>query len=142
MKYKLLSHIIDNSTPSYGNRDKVVIKTNSSIINGESANTSKRTFSNNPGLHPNLASYFRSKYKKLRRVGFDFISLTSWKHSDEGRKSRKEFLCPTNKEPILVIEDMKLSEIVNPLDQVIVAPIMIEDGNGGNVTIFAKEFFV
>ena len=142
MKYKLLSHIIDNSTPSYANRDKVIIKTNSSIINGESANTSKWTFSNNPGLHPNLASYFRSKYKKLIRVGFDFISLTSWKHRDEGRKSHKEFLCPTNKEPILLIEDMKLSEIVNLLDQVIVAPIMIEDGNGGNVTVFAKEFFV
>ena len=27
-------------------------------------------------------------------------------------------------------------------DKVIVAPIMIEDGNGGNVTVFAKEFFV
>ena len=215
----LLSHIIDSKTPSYGNRDKVEIISNSSISKGETANTSEWNFSNNhigthidsphhfcqngnrtfeidpgdyfyknielidikcdeaklisisdfekidnlndkaelilirtgyenfrnkdkywndnPGLDPNLALYLRNRFKDLRCVGFDFISLTSWAYRFEGRLSHKEFLCPEFGNSILIIEDMKLSEIKNPLDLVVVAPIMVSDGNGGPVTVYA-----
>jgi arylformamidase len=220
VNYLRLSHIISEKTPSYGNRDKIIIRTNSSIRKGETANSSCWIFSNNhigthidspyhfsekgkricdypiedfifskiklidvtinagklikpndlamlidqdielllirtgyeeyrqldkywndnPGLAPELADYFRKQFPKLRCVGFDFISLTSWNYRKEGRESHKQFLCPDSGErEILIIEDMSLKNINSELTYVIVAPLFIEDGNGGAVTIFAKE---
>jgi len=216
-----LTHIISQSTPSYGNRDRVFIRDNSSIMKGETANSSCWVFSNNhigthidsprhfsatgkkiqefdindffydivqlvdigcqmgiligidefeqigkgidpavelllirtgyeqyrqadkywndsPGLAAELADYFRERYPDLRCVGFDFISLTSWNFRPEGRISHKAFLCPENDaRPILVIEDMALGHIKNNIRSVVVAPLFVEDGNGGAVTVFA-----
>jgi len=220
--YISLSHIIRQGTPAYGDRDRIFIRSNSSIKGGDSANSSCWIFSNNhigthldtprhfseqgrrtydfpagdyifskvqlidirctearligagdfepvassiagdiellfirtgyeqyreeekywndnPGLAPELAGYFRRHFPALRCVGFDFISLTSWKHREEGRASHKAFLCPENEErEILVIEDVALSGIGGSINQVIVAPLFVEDGNGGAVTIFAQ----
>lgn len=217
-----LSHIIKQDTPSYGNRDRIFIRTNSSIKKGESANSSCWIFSNNhigthidtpnhfsergkktheipindfifdkvqlidipcdearlidikefirfnqligkdielllirtgyekfreedkywndnPGLASELADFFRTSFPELRCVGFDFISLTSWKYREEGKKSHEAFLCPENEsKEILVIEDMSLTNVIAPLKQVIVAPLFVEDGNGGAVTVFAN----
>ena len=220
--YLLLSHIISEKTPSYGNRDRVYIKKNSSIQSGDSANTSSyfisnnhigthidvpkhfsdkglKTFEvaieqyffykiglidcpcdtakligisdvksvinqiepdidllliktgyeqyrgsnkywdNNPGLAPELADYLRSNLPNLRCVGFDFISLTSWKFRQFGKESHLAFLCPSeHKQPILIIEDMSLIKLINNPKTVIVAPLFVEDGNGGAVTVIAE----
>ncbi len=217
-----LSHIISQFTPSYGDRDGIFIRDNSSILKGETANSSCWIFSNNhigthidsprhfsatgtktqdfpleefyfdipfmlempyqkgelidikafqkmehfvpyevdillirtgyesyrdedkywndnPGLAAELADYLREKFPKLRCVGFDFISLTSWNFRLEGRASHKAFLCPSMPfKPILVIEDMALKQINSDLKEVIVAPLFVEDGNGGAVTVFAN----
>ena len=220
--YILLSHRLNPATPSYGNRDRIILRTNSSIKQGETANSScwifsnnhigthidvpyhfsesgKRTFeipidefifnkvqlididcddacligishfekfssiidknieillirtgfekfrgndkywNDNPGLAPELADYFRINFPSLRCVGFDFISLTSWKYRDIGRLSHRAFLCPEkNKKEILVIEDMLLSNIDKKIFKVVVAPVFMEDGNGGTVTVIAE----
>lgn len=217
-----LSHILSQNTPSYGNRDKFLIRNNSAISSGESANSSTWIFTNNhigthidaprhfsnsglktfeipladyyfdkvalvdipcedgilisindiiafekkipfdvelllirtgyenfrstekywcdsPGLASELADYFREKYSKLRCVGFDFISLTSWNFRLEGKKSHLAFLVPgNNKRSILIIEDMKLNHIKEEIKKLIVAPLLVEDGNGGAVTIFGE----
>jgi arylformamidase len=216
-----LSHLISPSTPAYGNRDRIFVRDNSSILKGETANSSCWIFSNNhigthidsprhfsatgrkthefpvndfffdrvslvdipcksgilitvedfkriehlvaqdsdlllirtgyedyrlidkywndgPGLAAELADYFRIKYPLLRCVGFDFISLTSWNFRAEGKISHKTFLCPEDdRKIILVIEDMAISHVKNKIRSVVVAPIFVEDGNGGAVTIFA-----
>lgn len=220
--YIRLSHTIKHDTPSYGNRDRILIQTNSSIKKGEASNSSCWIFSNNhigthidtphhfsefgkktdempindfifdkvqlidikcndarlinaddlitfnkiidkntdlllirtgyeefrqedkywnnnPGLAAGLAVYLRTNYTKLRCVGFDFISLTSWKFRDEGKKSHEAFLCPANgTKGILIIEDMALARINTTIRQVIVAPVFVEDGNGGPVTVIAN----
>jgi arylformamidase len=218
-----LSHLITQNTPSYGNRDHVLIRSNSSVKHGETANTSTWIFSNNhigthidspyhfcetgkktyeipvdeyifnriqlidipcsaaklitisdiescgaqiskdiemlfirtgfenfreedrywndnPGLASELAAYFRKNYPQLRCIGFDFMSITSWKFRAEGRKSHNEFLCPEHGErAILAIEDMSLNRIEGEINWVVVAPIFVEDGNGGAVTVFANQ---
>ena len=97
-------------------------------------------WSNNPGIAPEMANYFRENHPNLRCIGFDFISLTSWKHRLEGRKSHQEFLCPCpGKRAIMVIEDMSLKAVCNKINWVVVAPFFAEDGNGGAVTIFANQ---
>lgn len=218
-KIIFLSHILNSRTPSYGNRDKFVIKVNSAIDQGDTANTSAWEFSNNhigthidvpfhldkngrkttdyspnewifknvflvdivlessslisssdlpaeipkntemllirtgfeyfrsqpryysdnPGIAPGFADFLRNNFENLRCIGFDFISVTSFLFRQEGRQSHKELLNPTkDKIPILVVEDMALSSLENPIEWVLVAPFIVEDGNGGPVTIFAK----
>ena len=219
-KYILLSHTLNEATPSYGNRDKIIIEANSSISDGETANTSRWTFTNNhigthidvpkhfsdtgkctfdypigyfifnkvafidlhckgghligpedlemmdipsdieflairtgfenyryedkywnnnPGLKSSLASYIRTKFPKLRCLGFDFISITSWLHRSEGKLAHKAFLFPENGErEILAIEDMSLLGVNKEIDQIIVSPLFMGDGNGGSVTVICK----
>ena len=219
-KYVLLSHVLRQDTPSYGNRDKVIIRVNSSIKSGETANSSclilsnnhigthidvprhfsadgKRTidypigdyvfdkcqiidlpimdacligpndvrgldidkdveiilirtgfenlrgqdayWNDNPGLAPELADYLRKNYPRLRCIGFDFISVTSWKYRQEGRLAHKAFLAPDNGDrEIWAIEDMSLKDAPLKMEQVVVAPLMVEDGNGTAVTVIGK----
>lgn len=218
--FVLLSHVLRQDTPSYGNRDKVIIRVNSSIKAGETANSSclvlsnnhigthidvprhfsvdgKRTidypigdyvfekcqvidlpksdacligpedmqeltidndvelllirtgyealrgedgyWDNNPGLAPELADYLRERFPKLRCIGFDFISVTSWKHRLEGRLAHKTFLAPENGgKEIWAIEDMSLKDATQEIKRVVVAPLMVEDGNGTPVTVIAE----
>ena len=218
--YVLLSHILRQDTPSYGNRDKVIIRVNSSIKAGETANSSclvlsnnhigthidvprhfsvdgKRTidypigdyvfeacqvidlprneacligeedikgisirsdvdlllirtgyeglrgddayWNNNPGLAPELADYLRKTYPKLRCVGFDFISVTSWQHRPEGRLAHKAFLAPDNGDrEIWAIEDMSLKNAPSEINKVVVEPLLVEDGNGTAVTVIGE----
>lgn len=96
-------------------------------------------WNDNPGLSPDLAQFLRKKFPKLRCIGFDFISITSWKFRKEGRESHKAFLSPNeNKKPILAIEDMSLKNIKTKIDWLVVAPIIVEDGNGAPVTVIAN----
>ena len=60
-----LSYILDEKTPSYGNRDKFSITTNSQIIDGTGANTSTWNFSNNHmGTHMDSPHHFFNDGKK------------------------------------------------------------------------------
>lgn len=217
-QYALLSHVLKQDTPSYGNRDKVIIRVNSCIRGGETANSSclvlsnnhigthidvprhfsdngKKTtdypigdyvfekvqvinvpcdgpklidgpdleglqadidlllirtdyetkrgedeyWNNNPGLSPNLADYLRKQCPNLRCVGFDFISVTSWQHRAEGRLAHKAFLAPDDgSREIWAIEDMSLAKAPQQIKKVVVAPLLVEDGNGTAVTVIAE----
>ena len=91
----------------------------------------------NPGLQSSLADILRTRFSSLRCVGFDFISLTSWKHREHGRLSHRSFLGEINN--FLIIEDMKLDKINynTQINTLILAPLRTVDGNGGSVTIIA-----
>ena len=58
-----------------------------------------------PGISSELAGYLRGKFLKLRCIGMDIISISSFSHRDEGRKAHHAFLNPENGNPILLIED-------------------------------------
>lgn len=219
-QYVLLSHILRQDTPTYGNRDRVIVRVNSSIRSGETTNSSclvlsnnhigthidvprhfsiegKRTFdypisdyvfehcqvvdipkdsacllepedfekcpidkeidlllirtgfeakrgtdaywNDNPGLSPDLADYFRDKFPDLRCVGFDFISVTSWKHRQEGNLAHKAFLVPKKgRKEIWAIEDMSLINAPSSIKRTIVSPFFVEDGNGAAVAVITE----
>ena len=60
-----LSHVLEESTPSYGNRDKFGFTPNSIIKNGYGANTSSWTFTNNHlGTHLDTPNHFYEDGKK------------------------------------------------------------------------------
>ena len=63
--YVLLSHVLRQDTPSYGNRDKVIIRVNSCIRGGETANSSCLVLSNNHiGTHIDVPRHFSDSGKK------------------------------------------------------------------------------
>lgn len=95
----------------------------------------------NPGLAASLADYLRNRFPNLRCVGYDSISVTSWKYRPEGRLGHSAFLGPNElNRPILAIEDVSFAALKNNrnLDWVIVAPLRMACGNGGPVTMIAK----
>ncbi len=104
----------------------------------EKYRTQDKYWDDNPGLAPEMADFLRVNFPKLRAVGFDFISLTSWKFKDEGITAHLNFLDPEKGE-IFIIEDMKLSEInSSKILSVDVIPWMIKDIDSSPVTIIAE----
>ena len=88
-----------------------------------------------PGLSSDLSSLFRANFPKLRCIGMDLISISSYVNREEGRKAHHAFLNPQNGKPILLIEDMKL-EYTGPFRKIIVAPLLIDKADGAPCTIF------
>lgn len=91
----------------------------------------------NPGFSPELYAYFKRKMPALRILGFDSISLTGFQHREIGKLAHQAFLNP--EAPILLIEDMKLDEIVvsEAIDYIIVSPLRIKKCDGLPCTILA-----
>jgi len=218
MQVKYLSHPLSSNTPSYGNRDQVILKPKSSIAEGDTSNTTDFRLTNNhigthidvprhfydegstitdispdqflffiitlidipckkgrlievsdiisedisadtelllirtgfenyriedvywngyPGISEDTCEYLRKEFENLRAVGFDFISLTSPLFKEQGKKAHLSLLNEKDGRPILIIEDMKLSKLTNTPSQVIVAPLLMDQGNGGPVTVLA-----
>jgi kynurenine formamidase len=100
---------------------------------------SEKFWNDNPGLSPDLALFLRTKFPKLRIIGFDFISLTSWKYRSEGKIAHSNFLKSNNKEnPICIIEDMSLKKIDFDIENIFISPLFVEDACGSPVTVFAN----
>ncbi len=89
-----------------------------------------------PGLSADLAPFLRRKFPKLRCIGMDLISVSSYSNREEGRKTHHAFLNPDEGEPILLIEDMKLNTD-GPFNKVIVAPLLIDNADGTPCTVLA-----
>ena len=89
----------------------------------------------NPGLQPELADYLRRYFVKLRAIGFDFISLSSFQHREIGRIAHQSFLG----KDILIFEDLALQHIRNDLARVIALPLRIQGADGAPCSIIAWE---
>ncbi len=92
----------------------------------------------NPGFASCLATSLRARFPFLRVLGFDSISLSSYSHREVGREAHKAFL--DNPHSILLLEDMDLSMVnsSSKLNQVILAPLRVEEAGGAPCTIFAN----
>ena len=90
---------------------------------------------NSPGLHPQLAGYLREKCPSLKGVGIDFISISNLNNRELGRKAHIAFLGDN----IFLIEDVRLSELQEAPDSVIVAPLLVESSDGSPCTVFAMS---
>jgi kynurenine formamidase len=89
----------------------------------------------NVGFHPEVYDYLVQNFPKLRVLGFDSISVSSFTNRVLGREAHKRFLNP--KRPILLLEDMKLLDIdqSTSFKQIIVAPLRIEQCDGLPCTV-------
>ncbi len=92
----------------------------------------------NPGFDPDLADALRARFPRLRIMGFDSISLSSFAHRDLGREAHRAFL--DHEHSILPLEDMDLNQIGNEtkIHQLIVAPLLVSGADGSPCTVMAK----
>ena len=218
MKYKILSHIIDENTPSYGNSGTVKITADKQILKGDSCNTYRISLNNhigthmdcpnhfdkdgcknsdysidkfiftkpclleiikkkrwiekidikkhrceingkdiiliktgfekyrnlkkfmfeNPGIDAEVFEYLRNEFPTVRAVGIDVISISSHSDRQRGRLSHNSALCI--KPEILIIEDMKLSELFlnDRIKKILIAPLFIDKIDSAPVTVIAE----
>jgi arylformamidase len=87
-------------------------------------------------VFPEYAKVLREKFPHLRLFGFDMISVSSMLDREMGREAHRAFLCEEN---ILLLEDMRLSGISprDTINEVIVAPLALADGDGAPCTVIA-----
>jgi kynurenine formamidase len=95
----------------------------------------ERFWRENYGFSEKLYDFLVSKFPKIRVIGFDSISISSFQNRIEGRKAHKTFLNPDR--PILILEDMDLRE-VESLEKVIVSPLCISNSDGLPCTVFGE----
>ena len=82
---------------------------------------------NNPGINPDVGRWLRKNRPHVRAVGFDFVSISSYKDRNLGREAHRAFLDPSgNNQPIFIIEDMDLSCDLNGLSEVLIMPLLVE----------------
>jgi len=94
----------------------------------------------NPGVCASLAKYLRSRFPKVRAIGFDWISLSSFMHREKGWEAHRAFLGSKRPgRPILIIEDMDLRAATPKLKEVWVAPLRIRGMDSAPCTIFASH---
>jgi len=99
----------------------------------------EKYWNDNPGLNFSFGVWLRKNRPNVKIIGFDFISLTSWKLVNEGKKAHQVFLDPQDEgNPICIIEDMALYKINFKIKLIIVSPLFVKSANGGPVTVFAQ----
>lgn len=110
--------------------DLLLIKT------GFETHRRNKVYWRNPvSLSPELAPWLKDRCPKIRAVGIDSISVSSFNDRQMGRKTHKEFLSRN----ILLIEDMKLSNLNKDPGLVFIAPILVEDADASPCTILAID---
>jgi arylformamidase len=88
-----------------------------------------------PGIDPNLPDFLRQKFPRLRFLGMDLISVSSFANREAGRLAHKVLL--KHSHPILPIEDMNLCSLPETLSNILIAPLYIKDADGAPCTVFA-----
>jgi arylformamidase len=91
------------------------------------------------GLGTDVANWIRCNLN-LKFIGLDFISVASPMHREEGRATHKSLLCktPYESEPVLIIEDMTLTDLTDAPKNVWVVPFRYCNADGAMVTVLAK----
>ena len=111
--------------------DILIIKTGFGALRG------RKSYSfENPIIHPEAAMWLRLNKPNIRAVGFDFVSAGSMSNRAMGREAHRAFLSPKGEgSPILLFEDMDLSQEIRGLKRVCALPIRIKHIDSAPCTI-------
>lgn len=93
-----------------------------------------------PIFKPEVANVLRQKAKKLRVVGVDTLSISSYKNREIGRLTHKAFLA--DERPILILEDMFLADVKfldrAGIKQAVILPLPLAGADGAPCNVIAK----
>lgn len=116
----------------FGNPELLLIKTGMCLRRNE-----KAYWEFNPGLSPDLGIALKEQFNAIRAVGIDSISISSWQNRNLGRKAHQVFLDSANGRPLVLIEDMDLTQVNanSQIKRVIVLPIRVVGADGAPCTV-------
>jgi len=111
--------------------DLLLIKTGFQRFRGE-----EKYSTGNPGVDSRVGPWLRARYKTIKAIGFDFVSISSYQNREEGRLAHKAFLDPNAAgSPILIIEDMHVGADLSKLEEVWVVPLMLQGIDSAPCTV-------
>ena len=92
-----------------------------------------------PGVAPDVADWLR-RNRELKFLCMDFISVSSFAHREIGREAHQVFLGPhgVGSPPILLVEDMALSQLEQAPRLVWIVPLRYTAADGAPVTVLAQ----
>lgn len=93
-----------------------------------------------PGVAEDVALWLRT-HRRIRMLGMDFISVSSFAHRELGRAAHRAFLGAGIGQAILLVEDMALAGLpgkMDALEEVWVVPLLHDDSDGAPVTVLAR----
>ena len=92
-----------------------------------------------PAVSSRAAQLIVDRYRNLKAVGMDWISLSSPLHLEDGILAHQIMLGHTGAEPVLIVEDIDLSGLEQEkLETVFALPLFVEGIDSAPVTILAK----
>lgn len=89
----------------------------------------------NPGISPELALNLKTRFKKLRVLGVDLVSITSYQNREIGRVCHRVFLSEPS---ILLIEDLDLRKLDSQPNKIIAIPLLVKGLDGAPISIIAE----
>ncbi len=98
----------------------------------------RKYWEQNPGFSPEVALFLKSEFPNIGILGMDSISLTGFQSRELGREAHRAFLGSGDGDPILLLEDMRLSVITSSFLQVTVLPLLIQGADGAPCTVVGR----
>lgn len=94
----------------------------------------------NPGVSPDAAKWLRSNYPGIRAIGIDTISFSAFQKREAGREAHKLLLSDKNYpgKPVLLIEDLNLSEELKGIYRIIAIPLFVEGIDSMAATVICE----
>ncbi|MEI6153722.1 MAG: cyclase family protein [Deltaproteobacteria bacterium] len=90
----------------------------------------------NPGIHPDVGLFIRRHFPKIKAIGIDWVSVSSFQNRELGRETHRILLDPQGEgQPVLIIEDMDLTKDLSLLFQVWAIPLRIAEVDSTPCTV-------
>lgn len=92
-----------------------------------------------PGLAQDACDWLR-RNRRLKMLGLDFISVSSFAHREEGRRAHRALLAAhdSGAEPVLPVEDLALAGLATAPVESWIIPILFSEADGAPVTAIAR----
>lgn len=115
--------------------DLLLIRTGFESVRGEDT-----YLHDNPWLTPELIDKIRRNFRGIRAIGVDCISISNPEHPSEGEMAHLRAFteAPEYGEPVLILEDMKLTNAPEVIERVFVVPWTIEGVDSAPCTVIAE----
>lgn len=108
------------------------------VRSGFEARRGDREYSHeNPGVSVEACQWLRDGFPKLRILGLDFISLSSFVNREIGRTAHRVLLGDGKNPPLRIVEDMKLAHLTEAPRNLLISPLLLEKADGTQVTVWA-----